>query len=70
MEEARRRAKPLPPLGPMSPSVLRGVVEIGSGSREGQDWRAGRELAPEKRKRGFNRLFRRGKKERFLWGDY
>ena len=29
LDEARRRAKPLPPLGPMSPSILKGVVEIG-----------------------------------------
>jgi hypothetical protein len=28
LDEARRRAKPLPPLGPMSPSAVRGAVEL------------------------------------------
>lgn len=64
LDEARRRAKPLPPLGPMSPSTVKGVVEIGPGSdrevRRGVD---GLGVATEKRKRGFSGLFRRSKKE-------
>jgi hypothetical protein len=28
LDEARRRAKPLPPLGPMSPTAVRGAVEL------------------------------------------
>ncbi|KUJ10766.1 uncharacterized protein LY89DRAFT_723346 [Mollisia scopiformis] len=56
LEEARRRAKPLPPLGPMSPSVLKGVVEIGGG-KERDEW--GRVVEKEEvKKRGFGGFFK------------
>ena len=68
LEEARRRAKPLPPLGPMSPSILRGVVEIGT-PKGADEW--GREIKferedreGEKRKRGFSALFKWSKKDK------
>jgi len=60
--------KPLPPLGPMSPSVLRGVVEMSAGDevewvrhREGGPGGVGSSIEGEKegRKRGFSGLFRR-----------
>lgn len=38
LEEARKRegsAKPLPPLGPICPSVVKGCVELGCGGNEG-----------------------------------
>lgn len=58
LAEAQRRAKPLPPLGPMSPSILEGVVEIGDSRSESR----GDEVI-EKRKRGLSGLFSRRKKE-------
>lgn len=59
LTEARRRAKPLPPLGPMSPSVVKGVVEIGDPRQKGDE-------VVEKRKRGLSGLFTRRKKDAFL----
>lgn len=59
LEEAQRRSrvakeKPLPPLGPMSPSTVKGLVEIGPGKEKNTSSRV-----PEKRKRGFSALFKR-----------
>lgn len=59
LDEARRRAKPLPPLGPMSPSVIQGVVEIGSPCADDEFGADIRELEGKKR-RGFSGLFKRG----------
>lgn len=66
LEESR--LKPLPPLGPMSPSILRGVVEIGPPMERGlktNECGVGREAAGldengnqrEKKRRGFSSLF-------------
>lgn len=79
LAEARKRAasKPLPPLGPMSPSVLRGVVEIGTDTRNAPTksvgmvkydlWGGGRDKMDDsvvdKRKRGLSGLFSRRKRE-------
>ncbi|KAE8447985.1 hypothetical protein EG329_009908 [Mollisiaceae sp. DMI_Dod_QoI] len=67
LEEARRRAKPLPPLGPMSPSILKGVVEIGTpkGIDEfGRELRFEESKDVEKKKRGFSGLFKWSKKDK------
>jgi hypothetical protein len=65
LDEARRRAKPLPPLGPMSPSVVRGVVELetpyGVDGLEVDAREVGR-----KRSRAFSGLFKRDKKKDFI----
>jgi hypothetical protein len=64
LDEARRRAKPLPPLGPMSPSIVRGVVEIGGSERMGDREVNGGDAGKERRKRGLSGLFSRlGKRE-------
>jgi hypothetical protein len=63
LDEARRRAKPLPPLGPTTPSVVQGVVEIGVGGLDPLSWdREGMEER-DKKKGGFSALFcrRRGR---------
>jgi hypothetical protein len=67
LDEARKRAKPLPPLGPMSPSVVRSFVELETAygvDEFGMDARD-----PEKRRRrrrGFSGLFKREKKKDFI----
>ncbi len=61
-----RKDKPLPPLGPMSPSVLSGLVEIGT-TNGVDEW--GRELRMSesgtmtvgRRRRGFGDLFKKAK---------
>jgi hypothetical protein len=56
LDEARRRAKPLPPLGPMSPSVVRGVVELETPSVVDEFGTDAKDVQG-KRRRGFSGLF-------------
>ena len=65
LDEARRRAKPLPPLGPMSPSVVRGVVELETTYGVDDFGIDGRDF-DSKRRRGFSGLFKREKKKDFV----
>jgi hypothetical protein len=63
LEEARRE-KPLPPLGPMSPSVVQGKVEIGLGIREGARAPGIVPVPVEvRKKRGLSSLFRRSRRD-------
>jgi len=58
LEEARRRersAKPLPPLGPICPSVVKGCVELECGEKEGEF------KGEMKQKRGLGLVFWRKK---------
>ncbi|PQE09550.1 hypothetical protein CJF30_00010643 [Rutstroemia sp. NJR-2017a BBW] len=62
LAEAKSRSKPLPPLGPMSPSAVPGVVEMGD--------RAANEVSPVaapqmalRPKKSFAKFFRKGRKE-------
>jgi hypothetical protein len=52
------REKPLPPMGPMSPSAIPGRVEIGIGYDDFDD----RREEEMKKRKGFKVLFRWGKK--------
>ncbi len=64
LEEARRREKPLPPLGPMSPSVVQGKVEIGLGIREGARAPGIVPTSVEvRKKRGLSSLFRKSRRD-------
>jgi hypothetical protein len=65
LDEARRRAKPLPPLGPMSPSVVRGVVELETPYGIDEFGMDAREVE-RKKNRGFSGLFKRDKKKGFI----
>jgi len=58
LAEAQRREKPLPPMGPMSPSAIPGRVEIGIGCDDFDDQRE----EEEKKRKGFKVLFRWGKR--------
>jgi hypothetical protein len=62
LDEARKRAKPLPPLGPMSPSVVQGVVEIGSPYGVDEFESDVKETECKKR-RGFTGLFKKGNRK-------
>ncbi|KAG4026157.1 hypothetical protein MFRU_044g00280 [Monilinia fructicola] len=57
LADAKLRSKPLPPLGPMAPSAIPGVVEIGSTP---EDFNSRLQLRPKK---SFAKFFRKGKKE-------
>jgi hypothetical protein len=59
LAEARRKEKPLPPNGPMSPSTIPGRVEIGSSLR---DWEKNN-FVGGKKKKGICVLFRWCKKD-------
>ncbi|KAG4435059.1 hypothetical protein IFR05_009449 [Cadophora sp. M221] len=64
--ETQFRNKPLPPLGPMSPSVLSGLVEIGT-TNGVDEW--GREVKSDgtgRRRRGLSDLFKKAK-ESPMW---
>jgi hypothetical protein len=65
LDEARRRAKPLPPLGPMSPSVVRGVVELES-PHATDEFGIDVKDYDGRRRRGFSGLFKREKKKDFI----
>jgi len=58
LSEARRRAKPLPPLGPMSPSIVPGLVEIEDVSQN-YDFESRGRL---KKGRGLSKLFKKGQR--------
>lgn len=58
LAEARRREKPLPPMGPMSPSAIPGRVEIGLGI----GYEDGGREEEVRKSRGFRVLFRWGRK--------
>jgi hypothetical protein len=62
LDEARRRAKPLPPLGPMSPSVVRGVVELET-PYVVDEFGVDSKDVECKRRRGFSGLFKREKRK-------
>jgi hypothetical protein len=57
LDEARRRAKPLPPLGPMSPSAVQGVVEMGTSNGVDVVGTGLKEF--EGKRKGFGGLFKR-----------
>lgn len=57
LSDARRRQKPLPPMGPMSPSTVPGRVEIGIGSDDSKSLRE----ADSKKRKGFGVFFKWGK---------
>ncbi|RAL59987.1 hypothetical protein DID88_000613 [Monilinia fructigena] len=57
LADAKLRSKPLPPLGPMAPSAIPGVVEIGSTP---EDFSSRLQLRPKK---SFAKFFRKGKRE-------
>ncbi|KAH7370070.1 hypothetical protein BKA65DRAFT_544794 [Rhexocercosporidium sp. MPI-PUGE-AT-0058] len=64
--ETKSKDKPLPPLGPMSPSVLSGLVEIGT-TNGVDEW--GREIKNDgvgRRRRGLSDLFKKAK-ESPIW---
>ncbi|PVH71187.1 hypothetical protein DL98DRAFT_111886 [Cadophora sp. DSE1049] len=64
--ETQFKNKPLPPLGPMSPSVLSGLVEIGT-TNGVDEW--GREVKSDsggRRRRGLSDLFKKAK-ESPIW---
>ncbi|KAB8292915.1 hypothetical protein EYC80_007280 [Monilinia laxa] len=56
LADAKLRSKPLPPLGPMAPSAIPGVVEIGSTP---EDFSSRLQLRPKKR---FAKFFRKGRR--------
>jgi hypothetical protein len=60
LAEAIRREKPLPPMGPMSPSAVPGRVEIGAGYEDFDDRRE--EGGGGKKRKGFRILFKWGKR--------
>ncbi|KAI9643718.1 hypothetical protein NHQ30_008341 [Ciborinia camelliae] len=57
LADAKLRAKPLPPLGPMAPSAIPGVVEMGSTPEDGIP------RSQLRSKKSFVKFFRKGKKE-------
>jgi hypothetical protein len=62
LAEAKSRSKPLPPLGPMSPSAVPGVVEMGDRSSNDVSPVAAPQMALRPKK-SFAKFFRKGKKE-------
>ncbi|KAF7876328.1 hypothetical protein EAF04_001421 [Stromatinia cepivora] len=57
LADAKLRAKPLPPLGPMAPSAIPGVVEIGSTHEDSIP------RSQLRAKKSFAKFFRKGRKE-------
>ncbi|XMA13938.1 hypothetical protein WAI453_006729 [Rhynchosporium graminicola] len=59
--ESQLKDKPLPPLGPMSPSVLSGLVEIGTNNEIDEWGREAKRYGAGRRKRGLSDLFKKAK---------